>query len=173
MDSLITLATRFVKNTSKYYNFFLKDENNNSSIIGDYRDQKKVFRFSNTEKRSFYVTNITILIIDNSTFKSSYYGSDLSLENGIKLYVKGLIYKRNIFEEPIYSNLDWFKYNCETKMEQIGTTNILKVTFNFHKDTDSFIRLLPTESIVFKVNDNFTNLLEHTVNITGHYGDKN
>lgn len=172
MDSLITLATRFIKNTSKYYNFFLKDENDNNSIIGDYREQKKIFKFSNIEKKSFYITNIVILIVDNDTFKPSYYGSDLILQNGVKLYIKGLLYKRNIFEDPIYSNLDWFKYNCETKIEKISSTNLLKITFNFHKDTDSFIRLLPSESIIFEVNDNFTTLLDHTINITGHYGEK-
>lgn len=172
MDSLISLATRFVKNSSKYYNFFLKDQNDNNSIIGDYREQKKMFKYSNIERKSFYITNIVILIVDNDNFKSEFYGSDLILENGINLYIKGIIYNRNIFQEPIYTNLDWYKYNCTIKRERIDTTNILKITFNFHQDTDSYIRLLPTESLIFEVNDNFTNLLEHTVNITGHYGEK-
>lgn len=172
MDSIITLATRFIKNTSKYYNFFLKDENNNISIIGDYRQQKKIFKYSNIEKKYFYITTIVILIVDNDNFQSSYYGSDLTLNNGIKLYVKGLLYKRNIFEEEIYTNVDWYKYNCQIKKEKMSTSNILKVTFNFHQDADTYIRLLPTESLVLEVNDNFTHLLQHTINITGHYGEK-
>lgn len=172
MDSLITLATRFVKNTSKYYNFFLKDENDNKLIIGDYKEEKKLFKFTNVERKSFYITNIVILIVDNDTIKGTNYGSDIILENGLQLYIKGLIYKRNIFEEPIYTNIDWLKYNCKTELIKMGLTNALKVTFNFHQDTDSYIRLLPTESIICEVNDNYSNLLEHTINITGHYGEK-
>lgn len=172
MDSLISLATRFVKNTSKYYNFFLKDENNNNLIIGDYREQKKLFKYTNIEKKSFFITNVVILVVDNDNIKPDFYGSDLSLDNGIRFYVKGLFHRRDIFEEPIITNLDWLKYNCKTEFIKFGTVNTIKVTFNFHLDTNSFIRLLPTESIVFEVNDNFTSLLQHTVNITGHYGEK-
>lgn len=172
MDSLITLATRFVKNTSKYYNFFLKDENDNKLMIGDYREQKKIFKFSNIERKSFYITNIVIFIADNDNIKHDYYGSDLNLENGIKLYIKGLLYKRSIFEEPIYTNMDWLKYNCKTEFMKLGKINTIRVTFNFHQDTDSFIRLLPSETIICELNDNFTSLIEQTINITGHYGEK-
>lgn len=172
MDSLITLATRFVKNSSKYYNFFLKDENDNKHIIGDYRETKKIFKFSNIERKSFYITNIVILIADNDTLKHDFYGSDIILNNGLELYIKGLLYKRNIIEEPIYNNLDWLKYNCKTEIIKLGQINTIKITFNFHQDTDSYIRLLPTESIICELNDNFTSLIDHTINITGHYGEK-
>jgi len=172
MDSLITVATRFMKNSSKYYNFFLTDENNNSKMIGDYREITKKFKFSNIEKKTFYITNIVISITDNEKFKSLVYGSDLELQNGIRLCIKGLLYERNIIENNIFTNEDWLKYNCSVEQFTFGTTTTLRVTFNFHKDTDSFIRLLPSESFVCYLKDNFTSLLSHTINITGHYGEK-
>ena len=172
MDSLITVATRFIKNTPKYYNFFLTDENNNSKMIGDYRDTIKKFKFTNIEKRTFYITNIVISISDNEKFKSLVYASDLELENGIRLSVKSLFYQRNIIENNIFTNEDWLKYNCNVEEFNFGTTTTLRITFNFHKDTDSFIRLLPTESLVCYLNDDFTSLLSQTINITGHYGEK-
>jgi len=171
--SLIAItASKFVKNSSKYYNFFLKDENDNEEMIGDYSNNKKKFKFSNIEKKTFYITNIVILISDNDTIKNNYYGSDIVLGNGLNLYVKGLIYKRNIFEMPIYKNVDWLKYNCNIEKIDLGNVKNLRITFNFHSDTDTYIKLLPTESLICELNDNYTSLLEHTINITGHYGEK-
>ena len=65
MDTLITIASRFIKGSSKYYNFFLKDENDNEHIIGDYRNEKKIFKFTNIEKKNFYITTIVLMIADN------------------------------------------------------------------------------------------------------------
>lgn len=172
MDTLLSFATKYIKNSSKYYNFFLKDENDNETMIGDYSEQSKKFKYTNIEKRTFYVTNIVIMITDNFNFSGSCYGSDIELNNGISLYVNGLLYKRDLFEQNIYKNRDFFKYNCNVEKIQLTNEYIFKITFNFHSDTDTYIRLLPSESIVCELNDNFTDLIDHTINITGHYGEK-
>jgi hypothetical protein len=175
MDSLIKLGTSFIKKSSKYYSFFLKDLKNNHLMIGNYTKTKNTYRHINIEKRPFYVTNINICISDNGKFKDNYYGCECKLENGIKMYVKGLGYERNIFglEEPILKNTDWLKYNCKVELIKIGNTiSTLRIIFNFHSDTDTYIRLYPSESICLTLNDDFSSLSEQTVNITGHYGTK-
>jgi len=175
MDSLIKLGTAFIKKSSKFYTFFLKDKSNNHLMIGNYLKKKKTFRYLNIEKRPFYVTNITIFISDNGSFSDNKYGCECELENGIKMYIKGLAYQRNIFglEESILKNTDWLKYNCNVEMFKIGNKKTsMRIKFNFHTDTDTYIKLYPSESICLDLNDNFSTLSEQTVNITGHYGTK-
>ena len=62
MDSLIKLGTNFIKKSSKFYTFFLKDKSNNHLMVGNYSKKKNIYRYLNIEKRPFYVTNITICI---------------------------------------------------------------------------------------------------------------
>jgi|ETNmetMinimDraft_8_1059916.scaffolds.fasta_scaffold121495_2 hypothetical protein len=175
MDTLIKLGTSFIKKSSKFYTFFLKDKMNNHLMIGNYSKNKNVYRHLNIEKRPFYVTNITIFISDNGSFKDEKYGCECNLENGIKMYIRGLAYQRNIFglEEPILKNTDWLKYNCGVEIIKIGNKKTsLRVKFNFHTDTDTYIKLYPSESLCLDLNDDFSTLSEQTVNITGHYGTK-
>jgi hypothetical protein len=175
MDSLIKIGTSFIKKSSKFYSFFLKDKSNNHIMIGNYSKKSNIFRYINTEKRAFYVTSIVILISDDGSFNDLKYGNSCNLNNGIKMYIKGLLYERGIFgyDEGIIKNTDWLKYNCETKKIKLGNklTN-LKITFNFHSASDTYIKLYPGESINMLLNDDFSSLFEQTVNITGHYGTK-
>jgi len=175
MDSLIILGSSFIKRSSKYYNFFLKDKTNNHLMIGNYESKENIYRYLNIEKRPFYITNINIFISDNGNFRDGKYGNECELKNGIQMYVKGIGYERYIFglEEPILKNTDWLKYNCKVELIKLGNkiTNF-RVVFNFHTDTDTYIKLYPGESICVLLKDNFSTLIEHTFNITGHYGTK-
>ena len=175
MDTLIKIGTNFIKKSSKFYTFFLKDKINNYLMVGNYLHKKNIYRHLNIEKNPFYITNITIFISDNGIFSDRNYGSKCQLENGIKMYIKGIGYQRNIFglEEPILKNSDWFKYNCGVEIIKMGNRiTIMRIKFNFHTDTDTYIKLNPGESICVKLNDDFSTLLEQTMNITGHYGIK-
>ena len=40
MDTLIKIGTNFIKKSSKYYSFFLKDKINNHLMIGNYLKKK-------------------------------------------------------------------------------------------------------------------------------------
>tara|TARA_B110001454_G_scaffold218932_1_gene248647 strand:- start:9143 stop:9673 length:531 start_codon:yes stop_codon:yes gene_type:complete len=175
MDTLIKIGTNFIKKSSKFYTFFLKDKMNNHIMTGNYSNKKNIYRHLNIEKRPFYITNITIFVSDNGTFNDQNYGSECKLEKGIKMYIKGLGYKRNIFglEEPILRNSDWLKYNSGVEIIKMGNRRtIMRIKFNFHTDTDTYIKLYPSESICLDLNDDFSTLFEQTVNITGHYGTK-
>ena len=156
--------------SANYFNFYLKDSDNNNNIIGDYKYDKKKFYYKNSLKSNITINKISITLLTSVAIRGDNYGGNCVLNNGITLrYTNNgkeieMITKSN----PILSNNDWYFYTDTLLMPILpGSRNrIQKVIF---KLKDNPIILKTNDLIEFTFNDDFSNLLRHNITIEGFY----
>ena len=156
--------------SANYFNFYLKDSDNNNNIIGDYKYDKKKFYYKNLLKSNITINKISVTLLASGAIRGDNYGGNCVLNNGITLRYTNTGKETEIINKsnPILSNNDWFFYT-DTLLIPIlpGSRNrIQKVIF---KLKDNPIILKTNDLIEFTFNDDFSNLLRHNITIEGFY----
>lgn len=155
-----------------YFQTFLKNDKDNNDAIGDYSMETEYFSYKNVSSKKLLISKLTILIEDNAKLRSIFYGADTTLTNGLQIYYTNKDDKEYIVGdvEPIYTNKDWLKYQCNIEQTSFSDRQkFLKITFNFRKDDDCFIILNKNEEFTIELNDNFNKIDSQTFNINGFF----
>jgi hypothetical protein len=158
------------QNRKTYFNSYLT----NSSIFnanGNYAVATD-FSYTNTSStNTLFLTSLIITIEDDGLFPSDEYGGiGNALSNGIQLFFTDTGGTNNNFiigsDDPIKQNSDWFSYTPIVrfvKLDSGNTTLILNIKF----EDISPVILRQNDFIAIRLNDNFTNLVEHKFQIKG------
>ena len=151
----------------EYFNSFLKD-GDNMQAIGDYSSEKTEFVLQNNKEKYMFISNMVIVIEENSGFKSNKYGNNIILKNGIKAYYIKNGEKHYIFghEMSLKTNKDFLYYNCDIERKDFDSRHkFQKIKFEFSNN----IVLSRDDKLVIELNDDFSNLEGQTFNVDGFY----
>jgi hypothetical protein len=150
-----------------FQTFLLHDGNHEA--IGDYTLEPEEFLYEHTEKTKMFVSKLTILVEDNAKLKSTKYGAESNLENGIKIYYTNKDGIKNYIIgnlETVRTNKEWLQYNCKVEQDTFADREtFLRITFNFYKET--YIILEKGCKFIIELNDNFNSLEKQTFHISG------
>ena len=155
----------------EYFNTFLKDSQNNTEAVGDYKKELQPFSYKNNIKKKLFISKIVIIIEDNALFRSNKYGGDITLKNGIKLFYTKDKMKKYIIgdDKPICVNSDWIFDGCKIEPIDFNFGNkFLRITLDLNK-TNNYIILSSFDKITFELNDDFHRLVNHSFMIEGFY----
>jgi hypothetical protein len=152
----------------------LYDSNQNDNAIGDYNITEKNFKFVNRAvKDKLYIKSLSILIQTSSKFNPSCYGNQRDLDDGVVIYHTRKGAKNYIINEehPIKTNTDWLFYDADIQQIHFGMIGpeTFKIKMDFFKSTNTYVVLEHNDEICVELNDNFSNLIQHTFSIDGFY----
>ena len=154
-----------------FFQTFLKHEGN-FEAIGDYSIETEEFIYKNTNNKKLFITKLDIMIEDNANMKYNKYSAETILKNGVKIfYTKDSIKHYIIGDElPIKANRDWLHYSCKVKQHSFNNNHsFIKVVFKFLKEDNSPIILKKNDVFGIELNDDFSQLENHTFHINGFH----
>ncbi len=139
----------------------------------DYSGGVTEFIYTNTDaNNTLFIGSLNIKIQDDGAFNlSEYANSGSSLTNGVNIYytsATGTVRNDIIGTTfPIKKNSDYFNYTTEINIQDLGTgDSLIGIDLNFQKNRSN-IKLGITDKIAIELNDDLSNLAEHTFQITG------
>ena len=139
-------------------NIFLKDENKNKYMNGDFKYSEKIYSYKNKDSINETRIDKIIIFIENerkNNHKSFVFNEILI--NGFNIKIN----KENLFEDNILSIDDFYNYDCEIlEKTHKNSVNITRITLN-----TELIKLNYNESIEIKLNDDYSGLLNFKINI--------
>lgn len=157
------------------YQFFLTANGDGTGTVnlnGNYSGAVTDFWYEATTRYEIY--SLLINISDNANFNQTDYGAILTgLTNGIKFYAgipKGTleIPLLTTATQPVKQNYHWLALTPETQLTSFaGLSQTLTVEINMIHQYGKPLTLDPGQSIIVKLNDNFTGLVNHTFGIRG------
>ena len=159
-------------NKATFFNNILKLDGDNNAI-GDYSGGVTEFSYTNTSSaEKIFLGDLVIKIQDDGAFQMDEYGNiGTTLVNGLNIYytsstgavrndIVGTTY-------PVQKNSDYFNYTTDINLINNDTgASIMNINLNFQKN-HSNVQLGTMDKIAVEVNDDFTNLTEHTFSISG------
>jgi hypothetical protein len=169
--SIIDFNVRGLNKATFFNSHLTLNDTNNAN--NDYSGGVTEFNYTNTDAdNKLFVSSLNIKILDDGTFNLSEYGSlGTTAINGINIYytsVNGTV-RNNIIGTTfnINANSDYFNYTTDITIEDLGTgDSLIGVDLNFQKNRAP-IKLGVTDKIVVELNDDFSNLTQHTFQISG------
>ncbi len=169
--SIIDTNVRGLNKATFFNSSLLLGTTNNAN--NDYSGGVTEFIYTNTdESNTLFVGSLNIKIQDDGAFNLAEYGSiGSSLTNGINIYYTGSTgtVRNDIVGTTfsIHKNSDYFNYTTEVNIQDLGTgDSLISIDLNFQKNRSS-IKLGITDRIAIELNDDLSNLTEHTFQITG------
>ena len=131
------------------------------------------FTYTNTDaSNTLFIGSLNIKIQDDGAFNLAEYGSiGSSLTNGMNVYytTNNGATRNNIIGTtfPIQKNSDYFNHTTDINVQDLGTgDSLISIDLNFQKNRSN-IKLGITDKIAVELNDDFSNLTEHTFQISG------
>ena len=147
--------------------------NNNNNVNGNYSSGITEFIYTNTSTtETLFIGNLNIKIQDDGVFNLSEYASiGTTLSNGINIYYtsENGTERKDIIGTtfPIQKNSDYFNYTTDINIQDLNSgTSLISINLNFQKNRSN-IKLGITDKIAIELNDDFSNLNEHTFQING------
>jgi len=163
-----------VKNLNKatfFTSFLTLDGSNNANA--DYSSGVTEFSYTNTDPdNTLFIGDLVLNVKDDGPFNlNQYAGLGTTLTNGLNIYYTDTngTNRRNIIGTTynINKNSDYLNYTTDFNLLNNDTgESVLTVNLNFQKN-HSNVRLGVTDRIAVELNDNLTNLSEHTFSISG------
>ena len=161
-------------NKAIFFNTHLLNNNNNNGN-GNYSSGVSEFAFTNdSTTQTLFISRLNIKIQDNGKFNLNEYGNiGTTLTNGINIYYTGSTGtdRKNIIGTtyPIQKNADYFNYTTDINVQSSEISDsLITIGLNFQKNRAN-IKLGVTDKIVIELNDDLSNLTEHTFQISGFY----
>ena len=159
-------------NKATFFNSSLLLDGSNTAT-GDYSGGVTEFIYTNTDaSNTLFIGSLNIKIQDDGSFNLAEYGSiGSSLTNGVNIYYTGSTgtIRNNIIGTtfPIQNNSDYFNHTTEINVQDLGTgDSLISIDLNFQKNRSN-IKLGITDRIAVELNDDLSNLTDHTFQITG------
>ena len=169
--SVIDHCIKGLNKTTFFNTSLLLDGSNNAN--GNYSSGVTEFIYTNTSTtETLFIGSLNIKIQDSGVLGLSEYASlGTTLSNGINIYYTGSTgnVRNNIVGTtfPINKNSDYFNYTTDVNIQDLGTgDSLISVDFNFQKNRSN-IKLGITDKIAVELNDDLSNITEHTFQITG------
>lgn len=147
--------------------------NNDNNAIADYSSGVTEFSYTNlssTEK--IFIGDLVIKIQDDGPFNLNNYGNiGTTASNGLNIYYTSATGATKNYivgtTYPVQKNSDYFNYTTDINLINNDTgASLMNINLNFQKN-HSNVQLGTGDKIAVELNDDFTNLTEHTFSITG------
>jgi len=151
-----------------YLNENLKDSSN-IDANGDYSLSQTDFKFTSTLD-NVKITRLLVFIQDSGNFSADAYGNNLTLTNGIKLYLKPSGGSKSYIngDLPVKTNSNWSALCYDITLNDFGVgDNSMAVRWTFSKATDLILDI--GDEFGVDLNDSFTGLVHHYFVIQGKY----
>jgi len=169
--SVIDTNVRNLNKATFFTSFLTLDGNNNAN--NDYSGGVTEFSYTNTDSNNtLFIGDLVLNIKDDGPFTMTEYGNiGTTLVNGLNIYytdTNGTV-RNNIIGTTynINKNSDYLNYTTDFNLLNNDTgESVLTVNLNFQKN-HSNIRLGITDKISVELNDDLSNLSEHTFSISG------
>lgn len=162
------LTTNHIFDTQGFFfnRFFdtVGDGSGTKNAIGDYSLMPQDFILTPNPERSLNVGRIIIEIVDGGSLDAGRYGNGIVLTNGIFLLLvdADLTTERNYMENmPVLTNGDWARFTGNIIISTFGAgDNFLTAVWDL--TTSGKPVTLNNQSLVMRLNDDFSNLVSHT-----------
>jgi hypothetical protein len=146
----------------------------NKNLIGNYATPTDFYVKALPGER-LVISRVVVHVVDSGTFDSGSYGNGIVLTNGIKLVLnRASDGERDLtMGFPIKTNIDWARFCHDVLLSSFGIGNEgLSARWSFWKYGQRYgIVLEEGDLIGFRLNDDFSGLVEHTMFFEGvHLG---
>jgi hypothetical protein len=147
------------------------DGTGDTNIIGDYSGAPVDFYIQPAINEIFVITHYTLILCADDSVRLDQYGSLLALPNGIQVVIQTLGIPIPIFT-LIKTNRTLF-HLCDKgphTTRLLGGENLLHINLDFSGNLSKNNKLFGSlnDKFIFRVNDNFTGLCEHTLVAYGY-----
>ena len=145
--------------------------------VGNYSGGVERFEFVNTAQRLAHIARMIVYIEDVGVFPSDKYGKDVVLTNGVDIDVENSsqVQIKDLSSSNgngnVFTNAGWAELCYDVDYHTYGTgasTFSLAVRWTFRNSGKS-VTLRPGDSIVARLEDDFTGLEAHRFMVQGYY----
>lgn len=161
----------------KHINILLSsngDGTGTTNANGDYSSTPLSLKYSDGDASdTCLIHRLIVMIEDAGSFDSGKYGNNITVTNGIRVYVRDS--EDNILEEltafPITTNGEWGGHCHDITVHSFGSGNeVMSVRWTFSKSGQPVIlNYTDGEYLEVYLNDDFSGLLKHYFLIQGSY----
>lgn len=147
------------------------DGTGTKSAVGDYSLAAQDFKITAPSAHQYEISRMIVSVEDTAGFQAAEYGNlGAALTNGISVLVTDAA-DATIIDltdgAPVKTNAQWSSLCYDADLKTWGSGNeLLAVRWTFAK-AGAPIRLKPGQSLVARLNDDFTGLVGHTFEVQG------
>lgn len=141
--------------------------------VGNYSGAVEEFAIEcKTGSQRLHIARMIVYLEDVGAFPSDKYGYNLTLTNGIHVYVHDAahaVVAHLNHDLPVYTNAQWGRLCYDVDYQNYGTGNdSLAVRWTFERSGKP-VTLSPGQHLTVALEDDFTGLVDHTFMVQGYY----